>query len=209
MGFSISAILLYILGIAIFVVSFPVSLQPGDISMLLDTSERAPPFTLPWILQQNAASASAWLDRSKPDNLSATYIVYNVPGTQTRLIISVWDQTLPPVHMQSVIFKAIQYTERHMRSHPEDQGSVLDRKDDPFWMESDPGGIILGVWSTASKRLTYGELESVVKGIWKAMYQEGKYNAASIEVQTKQGGLRTIGKAVIRRGTLPPQRSED
>lgn len=111
--------------------------------------------------------------------------------------------------MGGVILKAINYIASRTRSHPEDRGSVLDRRDDPFWIESVPPGIIFGAWSTASKRLTYGELENIVLGVWKAMYQEGKYNAASIEVQDKQDGVRTVGNAVIRRGHLTPQRSED
>ncbi|KAL8751285.1 MAG: hypothetical protein Q9199_006523 [Rusavskia elegans] len=145
----------------------------------------------------------------KPDNLSVTYIIYNVPGTSTRLLISIWDQTLPQVHMGGVILKATNYIASRTRSHPEARGSVLDRRDDPFWIESVSPGIIFGAWSTASKHLTYGELENIVLGVWKAMYQEGKYNAASIEVQDKQDGVRTVGNAVIRRGHLTRQRSED
>ncbi len=165
--------------------------------------------SLPLVLQQNAALATAWLNRTKPDNLSVTYIFYPVPGTSTRLFISVWYQTLPKIHMGGVILKATNDVERHIRAHPEDRDSVLDRRDDPFWCESDPPGIIFGAWSTAPKRLTYGELGNVALGVWKAMYQEGKYNAASIEIQDMEGGARKIGDAVIRRGRLRPSRSEN
>ncbi|KAL8850424.1 MAG: hypothetical protein Q9221_004656 [Calogaya cf. arnoldii] len=205
----ISTIFFYGLWVATCVVSSPVPLQLDGAPLLLGTSE---PLTikLPSIVQQNATWASAWLDSSKPDKLSATYIVYNVPNTNIRLLISVWDQTLPQVHMGGVILLAMNKVDTRIQQHPEDENSVLDRTADPYWVESTPPGIIFGTWSTmATKRLTYGDLDAVIYGVWKAMYQKGKYNAASIEVQKKLDVWGPVGEAVIRRGRLTPQRSED
>ncbi|KAL8895817.1 MAG: hypothetical protein Q9192_003428 [Flavoplaca navasiana] len=155
------------------------------------------------------ALTAAWLDFSKPDDLSVTYIVYPIPGSSLRLYISVWDQTLPQVHMGGVILKATNIIASRIKSHQNNRDRVLDRSDDPFRVESEPAGIIFGVRSTnQAKRLTYGELESTIFGVWKAMYQEEKYHAASIEVQDKAAGGRTIAEGVIKRGHLTPSRSE-
>ncbi|KAL8769080.1 MAG: hypothetical protein Q9209_004866 [Squamulea sp. 1 TL-2023] len=190
------------------VISSPVHLQPNVTGELLEISQRASPLILPEVVEQNANSATVLLDHSKPDDLSSTYIVYNVPGTSTRLIISVLDQTLLQVHMGGVILKAINYVDRRIRSHPEDRNSSLDRQDDPFWRESDPPGTIFGAWSINSKRLTYEELGRIAFGVWKAMYGEGKYNGATIDVRNKEDGGKRIGYAVIKRGHLTPRRAE-
>ncbi|KAL8646412.1 MAG: hypothetical protein Q9226_006868 [Calogaya cf. arnoldii] len=141
--------------------------------------------------------------------MSFVLLYPSVPNTSIRLFISLWDQTLPQAHMGGVILSASNKVDGRIRDHLEDRNSVLDHRDDPFWVESTPPGIIFGAWSTATKRLTYGELEAIIFGVWKAMYQEGKYHAASIEVQNKQDGGRTVGSAVIRRGRLMPRRSEN
>ncbi|KAL8835799.1 MAG: hypothetical protein Q9176_006680 [Flavoplaca citrina] len=165
--------------------------------------------TPPSIGQHNPGLTAPWLDYSKPDNLSVTYIVYPIPGSSLRLFISVWDQTLPQVHMGGVILKATNIIASRIQSHQNNRNSVLDLSDDPFRVESEPAGIIFGVRSTnQAKRLTYGELESIIAGVWKAMYQAEKYHAASIDVQDKAVGGRKIAEGLIKRGSLTPSRSE-
>lgn len=158
---------------------------------------------LPWSVHRNPAFATAWLEASKPANLSVTYIIYPVPGTPTQLRITVWDQALPQLEMSAVILRTANYIERRLISHPEDRNTVLDREHDPFWYEAKPaGGVILGIWSTPPKRLTYGEVGNVAQGLWKAMYQERKYSTASFEIYNKDRGLIKVGDGVIRRGYL-------
>ena len=111
--------------------------------------------------------------------------------------------------MGGVILKATNIIASRIQSHQDKRNSVLDRSDDPFLVESEPAGIIFGVRSTnQAKRLTYGELESTIIGVWKAMYQAEKYHAASIEVQDKAAGGRVIAEGFIKRGRLTPSRSE-
>ncbi|KAL8700961.1 MAG: hypothetical protein Q9224_000724 [Gallowayella concinna] len=167
------------------------------------------PLELPVSIQRNPAVANAWLEASKPDNLSSTTIIYPVPGTSTRLHIAVRDKfPLPQVHMGAVILRTTNFIERHLASHPEDRKSVLDGAHDPMWFESEPGGVILGIWSTAPKRLTYGEVGNVALGLWKALYQEGYYKAASFEIFDRTDGLRKVGNGLIRAGHLRSPRSE-
>ncbi|KAL8879558.1 MAG: hypothetical protein Q9198_002852 [Flavoplaca austrocitrina] len=103
--------------------------------------------------------------------------------------------------MGGVILKATNIIASRIQSHQNNRNSVLDLSDDPFRVESEPAGIIFG-------RLTYGELESIIAGVWKAMYQAEKYNAASIDVQDKAVGGRKIAEGLIKRGSLTPSRSE-
>ncbi|KAL8726846.1 MAG: hypothetical protein Q9166_006462 [cf. Caloplaca sp. 2 TL-2023] len=212
MGLLYSAILLFVSYLAVLVTSSPMFAQSDATTLALEVSARASPPILPLPLQRSAASATAWLDASKPDNLSVSYIVYNVPNTSTRLLITAWDHVLPQVKMGAVILKTLNYIERRLRGHPEDRDLVLDRAMDPFWRESDPPpliGVIFGAWSTIpTKRLTYGEVGNIALGLWKAMYLEGKFNQASFEVFNADYGPRRIGYGVLRRGHLVPSSSD-
>lgn len=93
----------------------------------------------------------------------------------------------------------------HAATHIEAKGDgFLERGDDPLWLDTKQG-IIFGLWSTdAQRRLTYRDLESTAKGLWAAMYMEGKYNAAAVTVFDRAftTGRNRIGYGVLRAGHL-------
>lgn len=154
----------------------------------------------------NASSLTAWLDTVHPIKPGQTTIVYNVPGTPTRLIIDVKDERIPSAPMSASLLSTKHFAVTHIS---EKGDGAIDPKEDPFWWDSH-AGVIFGLWSTDSRRLTYSELASTAKGIWVAMYMEKKYNAASISVYDKiyTEGRARIGYGVIRAGRLGPSGSD-
>ncbi|KAL8710748.1 MAG: hypothetical protein Q9220_004766 [cf. Caloplaca sp. 1 TL-2023] len=156
---------------------------------------------VPSLVVENVTAATAWIDASPSSILpQKTIIIYTVPGTSTKLIINVWDNKLYATTMSGLILRVINYSHNHIETKGDGD---LDRKEDPFWIDT-KRGVVFGLWSTASKRLTYSELGHVGTGLFKAMYLEQKYNAATFEVFRAGYGAR-VGYGTIRAGHLERQ----
>lgn len=148
----------------------------------------------------NATTSTAWLDTTHPLN-GQTTIIYNVPGTKTRLIINVWPDELPEKAMSSVVLRTMSYAATHIEAKGD---GTIEPKEDPFWLDSN-GGVIFGLWSTDDRRhLSYSELESVARGLWTALFMKKKYNSASVSVfdNVYTSGRTRLGYGVIRVGHL-------
>ncbi|KAL8939955.1 MAG: hypothetical protein Q9216_003061 [Gyalolechia sp. 2 TL-2023] len=149
----------------------------------------------------NASSLTAWLDGFHPIKPGQTTIVYDVPGTSTRLLIEVWNERIPQMPMSVLLLRTINYAATHIN---EKGDGTIEFREDPFWLDSKTG-VIFGLWSTDPRRhLTYSELSNTARGIWAALYRQQKYNAARISVYDKMytEGRTKIGYGVIRSGHL-------
>lgn len=112
----------------------------------------------------NAAFATTWLNASAPEDLAmSTTIVYTVPGTSTRLVIKVENNMIPATPMSSLILRTMNLASSHIQKAGD--GHPLDQKEDPFWLDS-KAGVVLGVWSSATPRLTYNQLGDTARGLW-------------------------------------------
>ncbi|KAL9010680.1 MAG: hypothetical protein Q9173_004410 [Seirophora scorigena] len=152
---------------------------------------------IPVIPLSRASSATRWLDVSQPVKMETT-IIFHVPGTTTRLIIKMWNEGLPQVAMSTAIIWTREYAASHLYTRGD---GPLERRDDPFWLDS-RGGVIFGLWSSDPPRqLTYRELESTARGLWLALYMKNKFNAASVSVYDRASPSR-IGYGVLRLGRL-------
>ncbi len=159
--------------------------------------------SIPILPFTNPSLATGWLDSSRQTSSvnGKTIIVYRVPETTIRLVIEVYNNELPKLAMSGMILR----TMNHAATHIEAKGDgVLERGEDPLWLDTKQG-IIFGLWSTdAQRRLTYRDLESTAKGLWAALYLDGKYNSAAFTVfdLAYTSGRRRIGYGVLRAGHL-------
>ncbi|KAL8947687.1 MAG: hypothetical protein Q9222_006055 [Ikaeria aurantiellina] len=184
--------------------SSPVKHELVEESAVAAVSQRAVPLEqvlIPSLLVENATAATAWLDGSRAIHLSdKTIIIYTVPGTTTRLMINVWGNDLPATTMSGLILRVVNYSHNHIEAKGD---GPLEPKEDPFWIDT-KRGVIFGLWSIPTKHLTYSELGNVATGLFKALYLEHKYKAATFEVSRTDSGLR-IGYGTIRAGRLESQ----
>lgn len=153
----------------------------------------------------NASALTAWLDSSAPVK-AQDIIIYNVPKTTTQLIIDLWGAWLPGQTMSGLILRTMNLAATRVAAKGD---RAIDRTEDPFWLDSN-AGVILGLWSTDPRRLTYSELEDTAKGLWSAMYMAKRYSAASFSVYDKKyaQGRTRVGAGVIRAGHLSPSVSD-
>lgn len=128
-------------------------------------------------------------------------INYRVPDTPITIRFFLSTTTIEAPDMARTLLQTQVMLRRYIRDHYKAAQDVLFPSDDPYISDLDLIGCFFAVacWpEDRPKRLTYGMVDNVLKGVWEFMYRGGRFVEANFEVSDEQLGR--VGAGLIERG---------
>lgn len=112
-------------------------------------------------------------------------ITFRVPNTPTTLRFELKSETLERAAMAHAILRVQLRLRRFFASHYQASNDVLFSSDDPYMSDPFYSGCFFAVTHyplDRQKRLTYGMVDNVLKGIWERLYRGERFQCADFYV---------------------------
>lgn len=155
-----------------------------------------------YLQRQNTShsDASASSSEYQTSSLSTIGIVFPVPNTPITLRFVLYTNPIEPTDMQRTILQTQLKLRRYITTHYKAATDVLFHSDDPYMSDSEYTGCFFAIthWPpNRQKRLTYGMVDAVLKGVWEFLYRGGRFMKSDFYVDHET--LESVGYGRVDR----------